>query len=235
MIVASTIFTSIRSFLDDDNSDRYKEATDLVPAVNAAINWIVSVFNAGFDAKKISPESLKDLIKILIVSTTDATNSVKADITSIANNLWTILGVDPDPSESAGTYIDSKERFAKRMTIEEWGEGIEDPFSSGTMVAIPIAFRKAAYLTPGRYLDANNLILFIRPKSVVSSGKIAVWYLTNPTTVTSSSSNIELPASLSNLIVQKSLEYMSFQHGPESKLGSVTDKDIVQLVSLLRV
>jgi hypothetical protein len=96
MILASAVFTAIRAHLDDDNSGRYTPTDDLSPAVNAAINYLVAVFNAGFEQKKIYPESLRELVKLSIVPVTGSGNTKRADVTDICENLWTIIGVEPD-------------------------------------------------------------------------------------------------------------------------------------------
>ena len=51
----STIFTRVRAILDDDNSVRYTEAKDLVPAANSALDYISSLFLAAFETKQIFP------------------------------------------------------------------------------------------------------------------------------------------------------------------------------------
>ena len=96
MILASAVFTAIRAHLDDDSSGRYTPTDDLSPAVNAAINYLVAVFNAGFEQKKIYPESLRELVKLSIVPVTGSGNTKRADVTDICENLWTIIGVEPD-------------------------------------------------------------------------------------------------------------------------------------------
>lgn len=62
MILASDVFTDVKSFLDDDSSGRYDATLDLVPAINKAILYLITLFNTAFDAKKITPESLRELV-----------------------------------------------------------------------------------------------------------------------------------------------------------------------------
>jgi hypothetical protein len=237
-ILASDLFTGIRAQLDDDNSGRYSEVNDLTPIVNQAINYLITLFNAGFDQKKIQPESLQELIRTVIV-TASGTGSVKQLlVTSVQPTIWTVLGVDPDPDTQGSSpvlYVDSKNRMATRMSISAWNEACEDPFAAGTAQDIPAGLIRASYIGPGRFLSTTDFHILVRPASVFTNNQAAIWYLQNPTLVTSGSTNIDFPRSMFNWLVQKSLNYLSLQQGPESKLGPVTEKEISLLGSLLSI
>jgi len=241
MILASAVFTAIRAHLDDDNSGRYTVTDDLSPVVNAAINYLIAVFNAGFEQKKIYPESLRELVRVEIVPATGSGNTKRADVTSICENLWTILGVEPDAEATEGAttttlapeeFAGLRSKFAKRLTLEEWEEKNDDPFSPGTSQTIPSVFLRPAYLGPGRYFDADHDFIFIRPASLVTDN-VGIWYLKNPTVVTSTASEIEFPQSLFQLLVDKALGYISLQHGNDSKYGQNVEKDLLQLIQIM--
>ena len=68
-ILASEVFTTVRSLLDDNNSGRYSEANDLVPSINMAIDYLVVIFKQAFEQKKLSPESLRELTVVAIANT----------------------------------------------------------------------------------------------------------------------------------------------------------------------
>lgn len=233
MILASDVFNDVRSFLDDDSSGRYTEANDLVPALNKAVLYLVTVFNSAFEAKKLSPEVLRDLstTKVLVVT---GTTTKKCDLSSITD-LWTIFGVEPSPI-SAGSpvlLVESVNRFAGRLTLEQWNDALADPFSPGTGVLILSDFVRAGYLGPGQFFGDGKLYIMVRPASVFTVDKLAVWYLKNPTKVLTGSSQIEFPRSLHGLLVDKTLQYLSIQQGPESTYGKVTEKEVTQLLSLM--
>jgi len=240
-ILASDVFAQIRAQLDDDYSDRYKEAQDLVPAVNAAVRYLVQVLNFAFEQKRLAPEALRELIRVEIVPVTGTGNVRKANITAAGLSIWTVLGVEPSPvvyEETSTTaapedYWEIKNKLADRLTLEEWQEQSEDPFSAGSLIAIPSVFVRAGYIGPGRYFDAVNDYIMIRPGSLFTEAFAGIWYLKNPTAVASGSSQIEFPQSVFNLIVDKSLNYIARQHSPEDKLGPITDKEVIQVVSLI--
>jgi hypothetical protein len=76
MITASSVFNDVKSFLDDDSSGRYSESLDLVPALNKAVGYLVTVFNSAFEAKKLSPEVLRDLSVTKVLSVTGTTTKL---------------------------------------------------------------------------------------------------------------------------------------------------------------
>jgi hypothetical protein len=234
-ILASDVFTAVKAILDDDNSGRYSEADDLTPFLNSAINYMVIVLNAAFEQKKASPESLRELTKTAIVTTTGSGSTKKANVTSIMTGLWTIFGIEPDPEITTGpdTLSMTRNRWATRMTLEAWNDAASDPFSASSLQSMPADFIRPGYLGPGHYFSDTDYHILIRPASVFTADKVAVWYLKNPTKVTGGASTIEFPQSVYNFLVEKTLNYLSRQHSPDSKYLAVTDKEITQLVNLI--
>jgi len=241
MILASDVFLDVKAFLDDDSSGRYNEQNDLVPPINNAILYLVAVFNAAFEAKKISPESLRDLSITKILPVTGITTK-KCDLSSITD-LWTIFGVEADPiiTGSPEVLSESRNRFATRMTLENWNDALADPFSAGTGVSIPSDFVRPGYLGPGAYFSDGKLYIMIRPASVFTADKVAIWYLKNPTKIATGATSVEFPKSLHGLLVQKTLNYLSMQHegsggyksASDTKYGSITEQEIKTLVNLM--
>ena len=253
MILASDIFTSIESLLDDNNSGRYSRVDDLCPAVNMAVRHLVQIFMTLFEQKKFAPESLRELVRVSILPVTGTGNIKKANLTLANLNILTIFGVEPDPGlvDNFTTFapdatieftdyayadadlIETRHKFADRLTLEEWNEKSEDPFSAGSLISVPSTFARAAYLGPGRYFNATDDFILIRPSSLFVNNYVAIWYLVNPVTVIDGTSQIEFPLSLFNFVVDKSINYLSRQQSPDSKIGPITDKDVTQLVSLI--
>jgi hypothetical protein len=231
MITASDIFTTVRSQLDDDNSGRYTEAADLVPAINKAILYLVAIFNIAFDQKKISPESLRELNKNRVLDCTGTTTK-KISLAGVTD-IWTILGVDPDPILNGTNLGDTRNRWATRMSMEEWNDALADPFSAGSGVLIPSSLVRPGYIGPGDFQGDGNLYIFVRPGSIFTANKAALWYIKNPTIVTNGASQIEFPRSLFNILSEKTLYYLSYQQGPDSPYGKITEKEISQVLTLM--
>jgi hypothetical protein len=241
MILASDVFSDVRSLLDDDNSGRYTEAKDLVPAFNKAVLWIVAVFNAAFEQKKISPETLRELTTNKILAVT-GTSTKKADLSTITN-LWTILGVDPDPvvTGSPSVLSDTRNRWATRMTLEQWNDALADPFSASTGIALPGSLSRTGYIGPGDFLGDSKPYIMIRPGSLFTANNVCLWYLKNPTKATTGASQVEFPRSIYSILVDKTLNILSYQHGTGPggaagqghSYGTITEKEIMQLISLI--
>jgi hypothetical protein len=245
MIVAGDIFNDVLAFLDDDGSGRYSETKDLVPAINKAIGNIVVIFNAAFEQKKISPESLRELVYSVVLPTTGNATTKTIDVTTLTANLWSIFGIDPDPI-TTGTapnevLSDTRNRWATRATLESWEDSQSDPFSAGTAIAIPAEFARPSYIGPGHYHGGTTMEVLVRPASIFVNDKVAVWYLKNPSLVATGASVIEFPQSLRNLLVDYTLNCLSIQHegsggyksASDTKYGAITDASIKQLVSLM--
>jgi len=234
-VLASDIFTTVRAVLDDDSSGRYSEANDLTPFLNLAVNYLIMVFNATFEQKKLSPESLRELLSTSIISVTGTGTTRKVDVTALMPTLWTICGVDPDPvvTGTPNVLSETRNRWATRMTLEAWNDASEDPFSASTLQSISTDFIRPGYIGPAKYFSDTLYHILIRPSSMFVADKVAIWYLKNPSLVTSGSSSVEFPRSIFNLLVDKTLYFLSMQHSPDSKYLTVTDKDITQLINLI--
>jgi len=103
MATVATLGAKVRSMLDDDavSSSRYDYEKDIIPAMNSAINYLVSVFSAGFESKQIKPEVLHNLIKVLQYDAVVTGVVAKIDITSLSidTDVWRIIGVEPNPTQ----------------------------------------------------------------------------------------------------------------------------------------
>lgn len=97
-IAAQTIIDRIRRVgLDAEGSDYYTDTEDLIPAINAAIKWLVSVINIGFASNKLSEETFRELVKVKIFQANDFSR-IMIDPTIIGHDVWTILAVYPKPT-----------------------------------------------------------------------------------------------------------------------------------------
>jgi hypothetical protein len=90
-------------------------------------------------------------------------------------------------------YFETRNRFADRLTLEEWNMQSSDPFSAGSLQSIPTVFLKAAYLGPMKVFDAVNQYILIRPSAAFTNGYVGIWYLKNPDDVATGASVIEFP------------------------------------------
>lgn len=238
MATVATLGTRIRALLDDDASTnpRYTYAQDIIPAMNSAIEYLVAVFSAGFESKQIQPEVLHSLIQAQDFTATVNGVIAKIDLTSLnfSTAVWRLLGVEPNPVISGSAISYSTGKMAHRLTLEEWNHAQEDPFMRGSTASIPSTFVEAAYIGPGQYFEDSKDYLLMRPSSILNEDlKVAIYYLKNPTVLTAEANTIEFPVSVHGLIVEKTVQYMTYQHGPDMKYFQVTDKEVKELIALL--
>ena len=232
MITASSLFADIRARLDDDNSGRYDVANDLVPAVNASIDFWVNVLNSGFESKRIVHESLADLIQAkkytaVVYGTTAAVPLPDGE------DIWTIFGVDIDAVEEGNKWI-GKGRKAHRVSIAEWSWETGNPFALGSSQPQVDDFRHPIYIGIGNYMADGNKGILIRPASLLNANKdVLLWYLTNPTKIVDGASEVEFPQSMYSLILNKAVNYISFQHGGQSPYYQFTAQEVNQLATVL--
>lgn len=230
----STIFTRVRSLLDDDNSARYTDAADLIPAANSALDYLASLFSAAFERKQIFPGVLSELTEVEIYTPTVTGVTAKVDLgVTFNDDTWLIIGVDPNPDVAATVLSESINQFAKRLTIEEWGVAQEDPFTPGTGQTVPSDFQRVCYTGPGNYFGDGRPYILLRPGTVfVSTPTVGVWTLKTHPTITANTSILLYPVTVHSLIEQKMLQYISYQHG-DTRLFQIADKEIKELAALM--
>lgn len=248
MIPVQTIVNRVTSILDAEGSDRYLFDQDFKPAINLTKDWIVAVFHKAFADKKLSEENLKELIKTNIWSTSTFS---RVDIDPAEANVWSILAVMPKPTvhpsistptvvvdpedsnfEAGVSYIES-DFSAKRLTIEEWNENADNFFEAGNKIT-SISFTEYSYLSQGDYSStayASIRELEVRPR--IPNEFLAITYLKYPTNITLISDNLQFPETLTDLIVQKTANYISFKQGDRTSLFTVSSSEINTLVNLM--
>jgi hypothetical protein len=248
MIPVQTIVDRVTSILDAEGSDRYLFDQDFKPAINLTKDWVVAVFNKAFAEKKLSEENLKELVKTK-VWTTSTFSRINIDPSVI--NVWSILGIIPKPTvypaasiptvgvnpdtstlETGVSYI-SSEFSARRLTVEEWNENKNNVFEAGNNV-LTTSFTEYAYLNQGDYSSTNYTTageIEVRPS--VPTEFVAITYLRYPLDINVIGDSIEFPQTLTDLIVNKVLNYISFKQGDQTNLFSVSGSEVATLVKLM--
>lgn len=248
MIAVQTIVDRCLSLLDAEGSDRYLFDQDFKPAINLTKDWVVAVFNKAFADKKLSEENLKELIKTNVWSTS-AYSRVNIDPANA--NIWSILSVIPKPTVHPDTatptvgaqpydsnfepdvsYVKS-DFSAKRLTVEEWNENKNNIFEAGNIIPT-VSFTEYAYLSQGDYSSTSytsDKEIEVRPE--IPNEFVAITYLKYPTEITLVGDNLEFPETLTDLIVNKVLNYVSFKQGDRTNLFSVTGQEVATLVKLM--
>ena len=250
MIPVQDIVDRCKFILDSEGSDRYLFEQDFKPAINSSTEWLVAVFNKAFAEKKLSEENLRDLIftKVFLAS---GFSRVDLDKSSIIDSIWSILRVVPNP-EVSPAYVPSTEgcdkksklmsdlmylrgeNSAKRLTLEEWEENRNNIFEAGNNIITDPSLLTYAYLNIGDYSSTkfnNGKEIEIRPD--VSDKLVGITYLKYPGQISSETDQLPFPESLTDLVYQKALNFISFKQGDQTNLYTVTSRDVQVLTQLM--
>jgi hypothetical protein len=78
--------------LDAEGSEYYLDSVDLIPAINAGVEWCISIINQALGQKKFSEESLRELIRTRVWQSSQFSR-VHINPDEIGGEIWSILAV----------------------------------------------------------------------------------------------------------------------------------------------
>ena len=250
-IPAQDIADALRFALDAEDAEHYNDAKDIIPAINLAQNWLVSVINKTLGDKKLGDEIFRDLSEARVFETS-VDSRVSLDI--FPTEPWTILAVYKSPTTkttglSTPARMDDKQSLfrqdlyhvsatdsLKRLTIEEWATNTDNPFKPGyDGSAICDALKKGAYLDPFDYASGSSvpMIQEIEIRPAISKGNVTVFYVKKPTEITGLGQSVDFPESVKNLLVNKALNYIAYKQGDQTNAFAVSQNDIALLVQTI--
>jgi hypothetical protein len=239
MFLASDVETQVKVLLDDTQSSRYTFADDIRPAINLAVPYALLVIASAFEASQIQTSALAEIINVYVGEVSVANNEASLDLSEITEGIFRIIGVEANPhyTHPGGVptvylYAGGTGIMASRLTIEEWGDNISNPFKPGNAIDQAPTLKKGAYMYRSGYLD-SNYILF-RPATMLEDTEpvLAAWYIKNPIAVTTTASEINLPLACLPFLVDKVTNYISMQQGNRQSLFIVTERDMATLAML---
>ena len=96
-ILAQAVADRMRSALDAEGTDHYRDDLDIIPAINNSITWMVNVVNSVMGTKKMPSEVLRELVAARIWQT-NGFSRFSYDETVVGNKLWTVVSLHPKPT-----------------------------------------------------------------------------------------------------------------------------------------
>lgn len=249
-IQVQTIVDRCNADLDAEGSDYYKFDNDFKPAINQAVEWLVTVFNSIFASKKVTPEQLRDLVKVKIWQA-NAYSRVSYNPADTGHSLWSIISVMPEPklipnnsivpllNKTQSKFISNKSfeeslYSCKRLSSEEWNLNQLNPFVAGNKVLTgglaEYAYRDWADYSSTNYSNPIAPEIEIRP--YVSEKYVAIEYIKYPSPVISITDTLEFPESMTQLIVEKTLSFLSIKQGDNTNVWGITEGDIKRITGL---
>lgn len=251
-IAVQEIVNRAKAKLDAEGSERYLFDQDFKPAINEAMEILITSLNQAFAEKKLSHECLRELVKVYVWQANQFSRVAYNEVDT-GHPKWTIIGVYPkikanknvsgsstsDPSESkfrADVTFISSEKAAKRLTLEEWNQNFDNAFMPGNNVLagslVEYAYLDEADYTSTSYGVNNQIEFTVRP--AIPGQLVALAYLKYPNQVSLISDNIEFPQSLTNLITEIVLFNISYKQGDQTNLASLTAGLTQRLINLLK-
>jgi hypothetical protein len=249
-ILVSALNEQILSELDAEGSDRYLFDQDIKPAINAAMDIIVALFNQAFAENKLSPEQLRELTKTQVWQASQYSR-IAFKSSEVGRDLWTLISVYPKATTNKGksamsqadkstsvllkdvSFVTSN-YSAKRLTLEEWTENKKNVFMPGneTLKGSLVSY---GYLDFSDYSsttyvgNSGEAEIEIRP--AVPGEPVALSYLAVPLKISSINDSVEFPVSIQQLMVDVCLNTLAVKQGDGTNLWGVSSQNIQKLVN----
>lgn len=251
-IPVSEIVNRATSALDAEGSDRYRFDQDFMPAINYAIEWSISVINEAFAQNKLSGEALRELNHVGVFQANNFSR-IAFNPASVGKNLWTIIAVYPlptvfpyrnpvpDVNPVLSKFIPDismvgSNNTAKRLTQEEWNDNAKNVFMPGNNSLfgdlVDYAYLDFSDYSSLGYNNGGLQEIEVRPS--IANKYAAIAFLEKPALITSINDDISFPESMTNIITEKTLSFISYKQGDGTNLYGVTAADINKLTSLIR-
>lgn len=252
-ILVQTVHDRILSKLDAEGSDRYTFPQDTKFAINSAMEILITWCNSAFGEKKLSPESLRELVKVKVWQASQYSR-VAFNSSDVGHDFWTIFGVFPKIEANrnvTGSTLDNKSeskfrpdisflksiKSAKRLTFEEWNQNTQNAFMPGNTI-LTGSLAEYSYLDFADYTSTSynaggkdKVEISVRPD--IPGELVALAYLKYPNQVANIGDSIEFPTSLTELIVEIACNQISWKQGDATNLYSVSSQNINRLISLI--
>lgn len=253
-IPVADIITFLKSSLDSEGSQRYLFEQDYRPAINSAIDLVVALFNVAFADKKLSPEQLRELTKVGVWQANEYSRIAYKE-SEVGYPFWTLVAIYPKPvtnvSPSSVAITDkSISKFqkgisyikanyvAKRLTLEEWNDNKDNAFMPGNDLLQGSTLSEYAYLDFANYSSdsytGNGGEPEIQVRPDVPNELVAIAFLKVPKKIVLESDSVEFPVSLTQMISDLALNFISVKQADQTTLWGVSTQNIQRLISAMK-
>lgn len=223
----------------NQGNDRYLPEQDIIPAINSAVSRIQSAAGWALANRKGPEEMLRDFTNIAIYQT-DGFGGVLLDDPLLPYTVANVVAVYVNPDlQTSGTITPlplTESRYRSdlswagagepvlRITLEQAANTKNNASMRGNEVLAAI---------PGRRTYAyyqNNGRVWVIPKSVMSQQFVAIAHIEKFQPMTSTSSSVNLPEFLTELVATWSLEFLAVKQDTQGQgVGAFAQKDAAQI------
>ena len=97
--------------LDAEGADYYDDVIDIIPAINASLEWLTAIISSAFGQKKMGEEVFQDLVQARVFQASDYSR-IFFNNTDLGHEVWTILGVYTNPTVREGGLLRGTLQFS---------------------------------------------------------------------------------------------------------------------------
>lgn len=258
MIPYVNISSDVLASLDAEGSQYYLDAVDIVPALNKAQDYLMSLILPKFGSKKFNEEVFRGIIQTRIfqpsiysriyvdqvIPTWSIISIVVNPVVAIppsATSTWVIKAVpSADQSTVQTNYVMvSGGKSCRRLNSQEWNSNAGDPLLGGYVPkeANPVNL-SYAYLSSIDNLSTIDTSMpyeiTIRP-FITSSTPVAITYAKYPSRVVAAGGGytaLDWNPVFQQLIVKATLKYIAEKQGDKTTIYSIQEKDIDEIIML---
>lgn len=260
MIYVGNIVSELNSRLDAQGSDYYSFNQNYVQAINASIRFVISLIDKVAEENKLATELLSELQRVAVVTLSKYSRftydqSKMWSIRSInplplteSNGLPEVIQEDKKTSIVREDLVVIHSNYAcGLLTKEEWELNSKNPFASGNTVIKCSSFKDGsadnvtfAYLSPYDYgmkvIDENDNLISLKEIEIrpyIPNRNVAVYYIEPHKEILLEDEYILLHSKLEGFIIEKCLQYISYQQGDETNIFTLSQSEIKSIYSLL--
>ena len=252
MVLVQDVIDRITSATDSEGFDSYTFDRDWKIAISYAVEYCCSILDPIVGKNRFTDERLSELLHTAIWKTNNRSSFV-FDETEVGKKLWGIAVIHIDPVITPNTpitqlnpaisvysttnkYVKSY-KSAYRITTQESSLNRKGYFSPGSerYAGCPDLI-EYGYLSPSHFgnayqADPDSKEIFLAPD--YNNGVVAMQYVKYPDMVISPTQQIEFPASMFNMIVEKSLSFISKKRG-DSNMTQQSEFEMKNLTDSLK-
>jgi hypothetical protein len=252
MILVQDIIDRITSALDAEGFQTYDFLRDFKFAISYAVEYCCSILDPVLGKNRFTDERLSDL-RYTRTWKTNNRSSFVFDETEVKQKLWGIVVIYIDPvitpntpivqTDPATSVYSPTHKYIKSYKSCFRGNSQEVPqsrrgfFTPGSerYTNCPDLI-EYAYLSPSHFGNAYNTDpdskeIFIAPD--YNNKVVSMEYVAYPTLVTSPTQQIEFPASMFNMIVEKSLYFLGMKRG-DTNIQVSSENDLKQQENFIK-
>lgn len=256
-IVAQVIIDGVSAEIDAQGSQRWLVDLDYVPALNNAQKVITGYLATAYAERRISEESLRELIYPRIWQTNQYGRvhiNEGSNIVGVPTFIWGITAVYGEPGTIPATPTitptapevslyrgdvswDFSGFPAKRLSTEEIGKARNNSFAAGNELMAAGPNRTYSYCIIGNARSTSYPIdgweIEIAPKSRTSHKLVCIAFLKTPNVVVDNTSTLEFPTSLTDLLIKQTCKELSVKagDGDRASLYNVTSQMVIDRLS----